>query len=532
MIEISFNKVSKNYGFKNVLDNISFEIKTNEKVALIGDNGCGKTTIIKLITKEEYPTSGTISVRSNIKLGILRQDNYDDLNEYLVKSIIYKSFNELDNIKNKMEKLEKEMSSSDGKKLDKLIIKYTELQDIFIKKGGYEIETKIDKIISLFNVNNLMDKYYYTLSGGEKRIVNLICLILNEPDMLILDEPTNHLDINMIEYLEKYLNNYKGTLLIISHDRYFLDKVVNKIILIEDGRENIFHGNYTYYVKENENRILNEFNEYKTYEKKVEEMKKAIKKLREFGQKAYPLGERFYRRAKSMEKRLEKMEKVKKPKQKSDIPINFDVNLRSGNDVLVINNLSYNYGDKIIFKNASCSIHYKERVCLFSLNGKGKSTLLRLIMEGFDGIKLGSNLKIGYIDQNIKFDDENITVFDEAKKYVIGEEHIIRSKLFKYLFYDNDIYKRLSKLSFGERLRLKIFCLVNLDNNFLILDEVTNHLDINTKELLEDALNKFDGTILFVSHDRYFINNIATRIIEIKDNKFYSYIGNYDDYKH
>lgn len=531
MLEIVLNKINKSYGNKQVLKNINFEIKTNEHVALIGQNGCGKTTILKMIGKVENPTSGDIFIRKDASIGILTQQPNPKLNDIKVEEIINSSFTEILNIKEKLKVEEEKMLSAKDKELEKAILKYTKLQDEFIRLGGYEIESKISKIVAAFKVENLLDKEYKVLSGGEKTIINLICLLLQEPDILLLDEPTNHLDIDMIEWLENFLLNLKKTIVIASHDRYFLDKVTNKTILISNGEEEIFHGNYTYYLEENERRITQEFNAYKNQQKQIEAMQKAIKRLKEYGKLAYPCGEKFFRRAASIEKRLEKIEVLDKPQKVTKINLNFNFNERSGNDIIELNKFNYSIGEKELFKNVNLFIRYQERICLMGKNGTGKSTLIKEIINRNNDIKIGSNVKIGYIPQDIVYEDEELTVIEEAKKYFIGTEEILRSTLTKFLFYADGIFIKLKQLSGGERLRLKLFCLMQENNNLLILDEPTNHIDINTKEILEEALLNYQGTILIISHDRYFINKIATRIIMIEDKKLISYVGNYDDYK-
>ena len=531
MLEIVLNKISKNYGNKKVIKNVNLEIKTKDRVALSGPNGCGKTTILKMIMKEEIPTKGEVYISKNRKIGFLSQYSDESLSNEVVKNIIYSSFKEINKLKEKLNNAENDMYNLDGKDLEKSIIKYTSIQEKYISIGGYEIDSKVDKIISAFKVEKLLDKKYGDLSGGEKTIINLICILLEEPDILLLDEPTNHLDISMIEWLENYLCNSNKTIIIVSHDRYFLDKVVSKIVLIDNGEEEIFYGNYSYYLKENEKRIMREFNEYKNQKKMIEAMKSSIRKLKEYGKLAYPCGEKFFKRAASIEKRLEKIEVLEKPKTKEDINLNFSFGQRSGKNVLEINNYNYIIGDKKLFGNANLFIKYQEKICIMGPNGSGKSTLIKEIVNNGENIKIGSNIKIGYIPQNITFENENITVIEEARKYFNGYEEYLRSALIKFLFYSEGIFTRVNKLSGGERLRLKLFCLMQQNNNFLIFDEPTNHIDINTKEILEEAINNYQGTVIIISHDRYFINKVTTRIVYIEDKKLISYIGNYDDFK-
>ena len=531
MIEIGINKVSKSYGNNEVLRNINFEIKTGDKVSLIGQNGCGKTTLLKMICGEELPTSGEIFIRRGATTCILNQNSNEKWNNMIVKDILYSSFNKVKQLEEMLKIEEEKLFSSSGVLLDKAIKRYSTLQDEFIMLGGYEINSKIEKIVAGLGVSNLIEKKYAFLSGGEKTIINLINVLLQEPDILLLDEPTNHLDINMIEWLENFLNNYKKTVLIVSHDRYFLDSVTNKTILVDNGDSEIFNGNYSYYLNENEKRLDLEFNEYKNQQKKIDAMKKSIKKLREFGRLAYPLGEKFYKRAAAIEKRLEKIELVEKPKKQIKLPIDFSLDKRSGNDVIEFEKMNLYVGEKELLNNAKLFVRYSERVCLIGKNGSGKTTLVKKILSGDSNIKIGSNVKIGYIPQEIFFDDENLNVLEEASKYFNGTTDLLRSALYRFMFGGEMIKTKLKYLSGGERLRLKLFCIMQNNANLLILDEPTNHIDINTKEVLEEAINNYNGTVLVISHDRYFINKIATRIVIIENKSLVSYIGNYDDYK-
>lgn len=383
--------------------------------------------------------------------------------------------------------------------------------------GGYELEEKFKKICSGFKFDkNFLNTQYNNLSGGEKTIVNLASILLNNPSILLLDEPTNHLDIETLEWLESFLIDYKGTILLISHDRYFLDKVATKTILLENGKAEIYFGNYSYFVKEDERRTLAQFEVYKSQQKQIEKMKESIKKLRAFGTLAG--NEMFFKRAKSIEKRLEKLELVDKVSlEKKKLPININSTTRSGQDVLTIKELNKSYVGKNIFSNFHMEIHYGEKVHLRGKNGSGKSTLLKMILgkdSNYSGeIKLGSSVKIGYIPQEIKFTDENSTILEYFLSDYNDSETKARTYLAKYMFFGENVFKRLKELSGGERVRLILAKLVLKETNFLILDEPTNHLDISTREILEDTLEEYTGTILFVSHDRYFANKIAKKEI-------------------
>ena len=403
---------------------------------------------------------------------------------------------------------------------------------------GYTIDSKISELCNKFRIDeNMLNREFNTLSGGEKTIVNLASIMLSNPDILLLDEPTNNLDIDTLEWLESYLKSYNGTIILCSHDRYFLDKVVSKIVLIERGKSEIFFGNYSYYLKENERRTLAEFEQYKDQQKMIEAMKRKIKQLQEFGKLAYPGGESFFRRAASIQKRLDKIEVLDKPETAKEIPLNFQMIDRSGKQVLMIRDLDLTVADKDLLDQVSFDIVFKDRTCLMGKNGSGKSTLIKYIMglyeneDGNDHVRIGSNVKIGYIPQIITFEDDNATILDVARKSFYGNETHLRASLAKFMFNGENVFKRVGTLSGGEKVRLKLFELMQKNVNLLIMDEPTNHIDITTQEVLEEALKEYSGTILFISHDRYFINEIARKILYIEDKKITEYLGNYDDYR-
>ena len=526
MIEISLNKINKNYGFNNVLKDLSFDIKTGERVALIGSNGCGKTTTLKIINGIDFPDSGSVNIRKGASIGYLCQipnveeDNVTGLDVYL------RGVSDLIELENKINEFVSSMSNS-----DKDIKLLSKMQEEFRIKEGYKLKEKIEKIKYGFKLNDeVLNTEYNKLSGGEKTIINLASLILKNPDILLLDEPTNHLDIETLEWFEEYLNNYKGTVLIVSHDRYFLDRVVNKVISLEKGNADIYSGNYSYYMKESERRLMAEFQTYKNLQRKIKAIEEAIARLKVWGTKSD--NPAFFRRAEAMQKRLDRMTKIDKPKEKSDLKINLTFNERSANHVLTIDELDLHIGSKEILVKSNMSIYYKDRVCLMGKNGSGKTTLIKNILNNtHDNIKLGVNVKIGFIPQEIRFDDEELTVYDYLRNIFIGSESELRSKLSRFYFDSESIFKKLKTLSGGEKVRIKLLELILENANFLILDEPTNHIDIDTREILESSLLDFDGTILFVSHDRYFINKIATKIIRIENKKLVTYNGNYDSIK-
>ena len=528
MIEIGINKITKDYGFGPILNDINFEVKTNERIALVGENGSGKSSLLNIIAGTIKPDSGTISIRKNAKIAYLKQLIEDRNDNITVKDVLYEGVKDLMNLRDKLTEYEEKITNSTPNDIERLIVRYTNLQTEFINMSGYEIDAKVEKVIKGFKIDKtILSRKFNSLSGGEKTIITLASIIISEPDILLLDEPTNYLDIDTLEWLEDYLRKYKGTILMISHDRYFLDEVATKIILLENKKINIFHGNYTKYLKENEERINKEFKDYKDQQKQIKAMEASIKRLIEYGNIAK--NEMFFKRAESIRKRLDKLEKLQKPIEKDSIPLQFR-STRSGNIVLELNNININYPDKTILKDASLKIFYQEKICLLGNNGSGKSSLVKYILTQSNNY--GTNIKIGYIPQEISFEDENKTVYEEAKDFFIGDETHLRSALSKFYFFKDNILKRLKNLSGGEKVRLKLFCLIQKDINFLILDEPTNHIDIETKEILESALKEYKATLLFISHDRYFINSLATRIIYIEDYKIKTLPGNYNDYKH
>ncbi len=529
MIDISLSKVTKSYGFDNILDNISLEINRGDIVSIVGDNGSGKSTLLKIIAKEENISSGTVAIRNGATVGMLHQIPDVEIDVKVI-DILYRSVKEILDIEEKLKVYENKMSKLTGKELDKVLNSYSNLQEKYINMGGYEVSEKIGRIVTGFKIKNLLNSNFNILSGGEKTIVSLAALMIKNPDILLLDEPTNHLDIDTLEWLEDYLKAYKGTIVIVSHDRYFLDKISSKTILIENGSVEIFHGNYSYYLEENEKRMLIEFKNYNDQQKQINAMKASIKRLQEFGRLANPGGEAFFKRATNIQKRLDKMEKVNRPVIKKELPLNFDMNMRSGKEVIIVKDLSIQY-DKILFNNANMLVRFGEHICLVGNNGTGKSTLIKNILDGNDSIKIGSNLNIGYIPQEIHFEDQNKTILEVAREFYVGDEQHLRSSLFRFMFYGENIQKKVSKISGGEKVRLKLFCLMQQKANLLILDEPTNHIDIATREILESALNEFNGTILFISHDRYFINKVANKIVAIEDAKLVEYVGDYDYYK-
>ena len=537
MTDISIANAKKKYGFKNVLDDFALEVTSGEKIGLIGPNGCGKTTLFKLITKEENLDAGSISIRKGANVRLLSQIPPVVSDSCTVKDILTRNVKDIFEIEALMKDLEEQMAAADPDKLEHILDRYGKLQTRFMDLDGYAVDSKISELCNKFRISeDMLNRKFNTLSGGEKTIVNLASIMLSNPDVLLLDEPTNNLDIDTLEWLESYLKNYTGTIILCSHDRYFLDKVVSKIVLIERGKSEIFFGNYSYYLKENERRILAEFEQYKDQQKMIEAMKRKIKQLQEFGKLAYPGGESFFKRAASIQKRLDKMELLEKPETTKEIPLNFQMNDRSGKQVLMVRDFDLSVANKNLLNQVSFDVVFKDRTCLMGKNGSGKSTLIKYIMNLYENeqddnnIRIGSNVSIGYIPQTITFEDDNATILDTARKSYYGSETHLRASLAKFMFNGENVFKRVGTLSGGEKVRLKLFELMQKNVNLLIMDEPTNHIDITTQEVLEEALKEYPGTILFISHDRYFINEIAKKILYIENNGIKEYLGNYNDY--
>lgn len=551
MFELSLVNVKKYMEATLVLKNINFQIYSGEKVGIVGVNGSGKTTVLKLIAGilpmdycVGYPGAtspgydeGFINKPSGATCAYLEQiPQYE--NGIKVIDVLKMAFSEVYEIEEKMHKLEDEMKVLKGEELERSLKQYSRLVQSYEVKGGYNTEEKLAKICTgLKFTQNFLDKEFNLLSGGEKTTVILGKLLMDNPDILLLDEPTNHLDMDSIEWLERYLNNYDGIVIIVSHDRYFLDNVVSKIIEIEDMESKTYKGNYSSYVKQKEEKLLEQMHNYKEQQKEIKSMESTIKDLRDWAIRAD--NSKFFKRAASMEKRLERMksnEDAQKPKiENKTMKLNFKNSERSGEETIKAKGLCKSYIDKVIFNEADLLINFKERVALVGPNGSGKTTFLKMLLgeEAPDKgtVELGANVKVGYLPQVITFDNEEYTVIQAFRDDISILEGQAREYLSKFMFFGNSVFKKAKALSGGERIRLKLSMLLYEDINLLILDEPTNHLDIDSIETLEEALEEFKGTIFFISHDRYFINKIGERIIVIEDNKFKSYLGNYDYYK-
>lgn len=548
MFELSLNGVKKYMDATLVLKNISFQIYSGEKVGIVGVNGSGKTTILKLIAGIEpmnywpgYPQTsspgydeGLIMKPKEATCAYLEQiPQYPDSEKVI--DVLNLAFEEVHGIEKEMHKLEDKMKALEGDELEKALEQYSKLLQAYELKGGYDIEEKLSRICKgLKFEDSFLNKSFSLLSGGEKTTVVLGKLLMDNPDILLLDEPTNHLDMDSIEWLEGYLKSYKGIVIIVSHDRYFLDNVVNKIVEIEDMEALTYKGNYSSYVAQKEENLRVQFEQFREQQKKINSMEKAIKDLRDWAMRAD--NNKFFRRAASMQIKLEKMEKIDKPAfEKQNMKLNLKAAQRSGNETIKAIGLCKSYEDKVIFKNADLLINYGERVGLIGSNGCGKTTFLRMLLgeEIPDAgvAELGANVMAAYLPQNITFKNEELTVLECFREDIFILDGKAREYLSKFMFFGNSVFKKVKHLSGGEKIRLKLAKLLYEEVNLLILDEPTNHLDIDSIETIEEALEDFKGTIFFISHDRYFINKIGERVIAVENNCFKSYLGNYDYYK-
>jgi ATP-binding cassette, subfamily F, member 3 len=548
MFELKLNGIKKYMEATLVLKNITFEVYQGEKVGIVGGNGSGKSTILKLIAGIEpmnyypgYPQTssygydeGLINMSRGVTTAYLEQTPaYSE--RLKVIDVLNLAFEEIDGIEIQMRELEEQMKTLEDTALDRALIKYSELVQLYEAKDGYEKEEKLGKVCTGLKFNeSFLNTDFDLLSGGEKTRVGLGKMLIHTPDILLLDEPTNHLDMDSIEWLEGYLKSYKGMVLIVSHDRYFLDHVVTKIVEVEDMESITYKGNYTAFVSQKEENMRIQYEHFREQQKKIKTQEKQVASLRDWALRAD--NNKFFRRAASIQKKLDKLDRIDKPVfEKKNMKLDFKAAERSGKETIKAKGLSKSYEDKAIFKNTDLMIHFGERVGLVGPNGSGKTTFLKMLLgeEQTDNgvVELGANVMAAYLPQKITFNNEELTVIETFREDISILEGKAREYLSKFMFYKKSPYKKVKFLSGGERIRLKLAMLLYQDINLLILDEPTNHLDIDSIETLEEALEDFKGTIFFISHDRYFINKMAERVVAVEEHGFKSYLGNYDDYK-
>ena len=527
---LSCQNISKSFGTDEILNNINFHIEENEKAAVVGINGAGKSTLLKIIMNQEPPDTGAVVLAKDKTIGYLAQ--YQDISGHkTIYEEVLDSKKDIMEMEEKLRAMEADMNHFEGDALEKLLDSYHRINHEFEQLGGYAYRSEVSGILKGLGFSEEDFSHRMSeLSGGQKTRVSLGKLLVTKPDVLLLDEPTNHLDIESIRWLEGFLMNYKGAVLIVSHDRYFLDRVVTKVVEIFQHKGYVYQGNYTDFAKKKAAVRAALMRQYYNQQREIKHQEEVIAKLKSFNR------EKSIKRAESREKMLDKIERIEKPvDDNTDIRIVLEPNVVSGNDVLTVEGLSKAFPQQKLFSDINFEIKRGERVALIGNNGTGKTTILKMINElvapDAGTIILGSNVQIGYYAQEHQQLHMEKTIFDEiADDYPSLNNTKVRNVLAAFLFTDDDVYKRIEDLSGGERGRVALAKLMLSDANFLILDEPTNHLDITSKEILEDALKSYTGTVLFVSHDRYFINQTATRILELTGETVVNYIGNYDYY--
>ncbi len=527
---LSCSNICKAFGSETILDHVSFHIEDHEKAAIVGINGAGKTTLLKIIVGELEADSGVVALSRSKTLGYLAQHQDLDSSRSIYDEILEVKRPVIE-MEERIRQLELEMKDKSGDELDFMFREYNRLSHEFELANGYAYQSEVTGVLKGLGFSEAdFSKTVSTLSGGQKTRVALGRLLLTKPDILLLDEPTNHLDMESIAWLENYLSNYTGSVIIVAHDRYFLDRTVKKIVELDGGKSTVFTGNYTAYSEKKSMLRQAQIKAYLNQQQEIRHQEEVIAKLKSFNR------EKSIKRAESREKMLAKIEVLEKPVEIDDsMDIRLEPQVVSGNDVMTITDLSKSFGSLHLFEHVDFELKRGERVAVIGNNGTGKTTLLKIInhMVSADSgeIRLGSKVQIGYYDQEHQVLHMDKTVFEEIQDaYPDMNNTQVRNCLASFLFTGDDVFKRIGDLSGGERGRVSLAKLMLSEANFLILDEPTNHLDITSKEILEDALNRYTGTVLYVSHDRYFINRTATRILELTGQNFLNYIGNYDYY--
>lgn len=525
---LSASHISKSFGDIDIIKNASFVINEKDKVAIVGLNGAGKTTLLKILTGEEKASSGDVILSKDKSIGYLKQINHSDSTLTILEEI-YTVIQDVFDLEEKLLQVQERISKANEEELASLYAEYESLNHRYEAMDGYSAKSRVVGVLKGLGFSEAeFGKYISMLSGGEKTRVFLAKLLIEEPDIILLDEPTNHLDLSSIEWLENYLLNYKGCVIIVSHDRYFLDRIVTRVIDIDNTAVRLYEGNYSEFSIKKAS--LKEAMEkaYENQQSMIKHQEEVIEKLRSFNR------EKSIKRAESREKLLNKIERIDKPTEiKSDMGLYFQTDTESGKDVLNVVDISKKFDDKILFSGLHFEVKRGEHIAIMGDNGSGKTTILKIITGLLDSdsgyVQLGSNVLLAYFDQEHQVLDMNKTLFEEIQDtYPNMDNTRVRNTLAAFLFTGDDVYKRISDLSGGERGRISLAKLMLSKANLLILDEPTNHLDIVSKEVLENAIKNFEGTVLYVSHDRYFINQTANRILHLKDNVLYNYIGNYD----
>lgn len=522
--------IQKSYGIDTILEKVSFNIEDREKVAIVGVNGAGKTTVFKIITGEISADNGDMFIRKDASMGYLAQNFVIDKNITVYEEML-SVFNNIMDMEKNLRDIENKMANVSEAELPKFMEQYSRLSHDFEQLDGYSYKSRIKGVLKgLGFTEEEYNKPLNTLSGGQKTRVHLGKLLLTQPDLLLLDEPTNHLDIDSLVWLEDFLRSYPKAVLIISHDRYFMDRIVTKVIEIENKKSTIYEGNYSYYAEQKEINRQIQLKQYINQQKEIKHQEEVIRTLRSFNR------EKSIKRAESREKALEKMERVERPESLPDkMRLTLTPKITSGNDVLHAENLSKSFPDKTLFSGVNFDIRRSEKVAIIGPNGVGKSTLFKMLLGKvkYDSgeIKLGTNVNIGYYDQEQQTLDETKTIFQEiSDTYPNMTNGEIRNVLAAFVFTGDDIFKTIGSLSGGEKGRISLAKIMLSEANLLMLDEPTNHLDMFSKEILENAINSYEGTVIYISHDRYFINRTAERILDLNPYGVTEYLGNYDYY--
>jgi len=534
MIILDVNKVCKNFGYGILFENVSFSLNEGESISIVGHNGCGKSTLLKLIAKVERLDSGSISVKKGAKVAYLDQVVSDKTDERIVKDILLDIFKEINDIAVKIKKYEDLMKEDSERYLET----YCKLLEEYSQIGGYDVEVKINTVCSGLGLSaRMLEQKYTDLSGGEKTLVQLAKVLLLKPDLLLLDEPTNHLDISRVEWLEKYIKSFKGACVIVSHDRYFLDKMSTKILDLSGVEAKVYSTNYSGYLVEREKELQKQLSDYKNQQLVIKRLQEQIKYFSERGMATN--SSTLCDRAKALQTNLNRIleRKIERPKEEKELAVDFNEIKKGSNVVVKVENLSvFKPNKEKILNDIYMTIMSKERVALIGDNGSGKSTFIKTILNQIEleytgSFYVGPSVNIGYLPQVINFEGDNQKVLDYFKNNAYLDEQKSRAILASFHFYKEDVNKLVKNLSGGERVRLKLAILLQSKVNCLVFDEPTNHIDIPTKEVLEKAIEYFKGTFIFVSHDRYFINKFADKVIEFENGKITTYNGNYDYYK-
>ena len=530
MIVLSGKEISKSYGTDIIIEDVSFGVEKGDRIGIVGPNGSGKTTLLSIIAGDLEPSSGNIYLRNDMTIGYLRQKNHFFSDGTVIREA-EKTFEHFFRMEKEIEELQEKISDHTRPDFDRSLAAYTVLIEEYEKQGGYTYRSELAAVLRAMGFTEEdQQKKIDVLSGGERTRLALACMLLRKPDILILDEPTNHLDLRMLAWLETYLKNYQGTLLVVSHDRYFLDRIVKKIFDMSGGTLTAYTGNYSEFLVKKEERMEALRREYEKQQAEIARQEEMIRRFRQHGT------EHLAKRARSREKRLAQLDIKDRPAaEQSRMKLGFESNYKSGGEVLVCEDLAKSYGDRQLFSNVSLDVRKGEKICIIGDNGIGKTTLLRILMgiekpdRGY--LKVGYNVDFGYYDQGQRLLDDNETVLGEMKNaYHLYTDTEMRSLLGRFLFRGDDVFKMVGDISGGEKAKLSLLKLMLSGANTLVLDEPTNHLDIESKEVVEDALLEFGGTLIIVSHDRYLLTRIPDRILELTENGIVEYKGNFEYY--